>query len=172
MRNSSCSKWNHICGRKSWLSMDTNAEVATELKQYRMRCDRMNRSRILYFSDFGGIFGFSLGISMISFFTCFQWLYKSIARTITCKDSVSISSFSLRTLQNIKCIAAETNQFKGSNWNEKNKDCIIVNIRFISAIRFVHLLVIFISIHRFLNENTITESDRNQIFFVSIDYSL
>ena len=83
--------------------MDTDAEVATKLKQYRISWNRMNESRILYFSDFGGIFGFSLGISMISFFTCFQWPYKSIARTITYKGSVSISSFHKKcTLQSLQ----------------------------------------------------------------------
>ena len=56
-------------------------------------------------------------------------------------------------------LAIETIQLKGSNWNEKNKDCFVVNIRFISAIRFVHILVILISINRFVKEKFITESE-------------
>ena len=56
------------------------------------------------FSDFGGIFGFSLGISMISFFTCFQWLYGWIVRTLTCKDLIStfpVQNFEKRNFTNI-----------------------------------------------------------------------
>jgi len=67
--------------------MDANVEVGYE--SFPLLAIKFNA---FIFSDFGGIFGFSLGISMISFFTCFQWLYEWIVRTITCKELTSTFS--------------------------------------------------------------------------------
>ena len=87
MWNSSCSKRNYFCRRKGWLSMDANVEV--DYENFKKIINVLLSFWCIIFSDFGGIFGFSLGISMISFFTCFQWLYEWIVRTLTCKDLIS-----------------------------------------------------------------------------------
>lgn len=71
--------------------MDANVEVGYENfnNPAWFAYSNDNQEQCIFFSDFGGIFGFSLGISMISFFTCFQWLYEWIVRTLTCKDLIS-----------------------------------------------------------------------------------